>query len=169
MQPEEFLAEVFLETGIQSVAGKHSVFVATSRDLLVGGTLRVLPVDRVILQLPSIAQADPEVVEACHDLVARGYRVAVEVDEQTPLDGPLTSAHVARVDVAALGSDALTNLTTRLRELPARLLATNVQHSGQRDQCAALGFDLFEGYRFTGPEVCRVPRSASSICTRFAC
>ena len=43
------------------------------------------------------------------------------------------------------------------------------QHSGQRDQCAALGFDLFEGYRFTGPEVLSRPEVGVDICTRFAC
>lgn len=153
VQPEELLAEVFLETGIKTVAGTHSVFVSTSRDLLVGGTLRVLPADRVILQIPWPAPSDSELVGACHDLIAGGYRLAVEVDEQSALETPLGAVHVARVDVMAHAPNALTKLTERLRELPLRLLATNVQHSGQRDRCAALGFDLFEGYRFSGPEV----------------
>lgn len=153
VQPEQLLAEVFLETGIKSVAGDHPVFVTASRDLLVGGTFRVLPADRVILQVPTVATSDAELVAACNDLAAGGYRLAIEIGEETPIDTPLRSVHLARVDVMAMSPPRLSALTARLREFPLRLLATNVLHSGERDRCAALGFDLFEGYRFSGPEV----------------
>src|SRR5690242_5345980 len=68
VHPEELLAEVFLDTGIQAIAEGHNVFVAASRDLLIGGTLRVLPADRVIIQIPQAMEADPEMLAACRDL-----------------------------------------------------------------------------------------------------
>ena len=153
VHPEQLLAEVFLDTGIKTVAGDHPVFVTASRDLLVGGTMRALPADRVILQVPPIESSDADLVAACRDLASSGYRLAVDVDERTPPDAPLGAAHVLRVDVAGMAPAALSTVTERLRAFPARRLATNVQHRGERDRCASLGFDLFEGYRFSAPEV----------------
>jgi len=151
VHPEQLLAEVFLETGVASVAGAHRVFVATSHDLLVGGTLRILPADRVILQIPPAVPGDSGVVSACQDLVSAGYQLAVDVDDRTELGAALGAANVIRVDVSSVATGALADLTKRLRAYPARLLATNVPHRGERDRCAALGFDLFEGYRFSAP------------------
>src|SRR5262249_13390825 len=144
VQPEELLAEVFLDTGLESVAEGHSVFVTASRDLLLGGTLRVLPADRVIIQVPQAPDSDIEHIAACHELASNGYRLALTVEESAALPTPLGSAHVIRVDVAAVPTPTLPELTQRLKGHRARLLATNVQHRGERDQCAALGFDLFE-------------------------
>ncbi len=153
VHPEQLLAEVFLDTGIKTVAGDHPVFVAASRDLLVGGTMKALPADRVILQVPPIRSSDADLVAACRDLASGGYRLAVDVDEQTAPDAPLGAAHVLRVDVAGMAPAVLTSVTDRVRAFPARRLAANVQHRGERDRCASLGFDLFEGYRFSAPEV----------------
>jgi len=153
VQPEQLLAEVFLETGIRAIAGGHPVFVTASRDLLVGGTLRALPPDRVILQIPPLEPSDEELIAACRDLAAAGYRLAMDVDERTALGSSLDWVHVIRVDVIASGSAGLPKLAEQLREYPARRLATNVHHRGERDRCLSLGFDLFEGYRFSAPEV----------------
>ena len=140
----------------------------TSRDLLVSRTVRVLPADRVILQVPLAPASDVDLVDACDELDAAGYRLAATVDDATPLSPMLDAAHVIRVDVSGFAPGALPELSERLRAYPARLLATNVSHRGERDRCGALGFDLFEGYRFSAPESCLVARSPSSICTRFA-
>jgi EAL and modified HD-GYP domain-containing signal transduction protein len=97
--------------------------------------------------------SDAELVDACRDLASGGYRLALDVNERTPSEAPLAAAHVLRVDVAGMAPGTLTSVTDRLRAFSARRLATNVQHRGERDRCAALGFDLFEGYRFSAPEV----------------
>ena len=153
VSPEQILAEVFLDTGLEKIAGGHRVFVTTSRELLLRDTLRVLPVDRVILHVPSLAPSDTELIAACRDLISGGYRLAVDVDERTELAAPLSWVHVIRVDVIGTAGNSLTGLAERLRAYPARRLAVNVRHRGERDRCLALGFDLFEGYRFTAPEV----------------
>ena len=88
VHPEQLLAEVFLETGVASVAGAHRVFVATSHDLLVGGTLRILPADLVLLQIPPAVPGDSGVVSACQDLVSAGYQLAVDVDDRREVERP---------------------------------------------------------------------------------
>lgn len=152
VSPEQLMAEVFLGSGIETVAGRHRIFVAASRELVLGGALRVLPADRVILDVPRVAPSDAELDAACHDLVSCGYQLAMGVDTRTPITDALGAAHVIKIDVIAFAPEALIAVAAELGAFPARLLATNVRHRGERDRCAALGFDLFEGYRFIAPE-----------------
>lgn len=152
LSPEQLIAQVFLEIGLDRVTDGHTACLPVSRDLLVGGTLPDLPADRVILGIPESIASDAECVMACTKLAAGGHRLAVPVID---LDAPralLAAAHVIRIDVTAFSAPDLAALADRLREHPARLLATNVRHAGQRDVCATLGFDLFEGYHFSTPE-----------------
>ncbi|HEY9227160.1 MAG TPA: HDOD domain-containing protein [Gemmatimonadaceae bacterium] len=152
VQPEQLLAEVFLGTGIETVAEAHTVFLTVSSDLLLDGKLRILPADRVILEIPPGVAFDAELTKACTELVSSGYRLAMHADDSSVNMKPLQLAHVIKVDVLSISVDGLPALTDRLRGHPGRLLATNVHSSRAKDRCVACGFDLFEGYRFTAPE-----------------
>src|SRR5438309_1101620 len=52
----------------------------------------------------------------------------------------------------ASADEPLPELAAWLRTYHVRLLAKHVQHRSERDSCSDLGFELFEGYRFTAPE-----------------
>lgn len=153
VQPEQLLAEVFLGTGIETVAESHTVFVAVNGDLLLDDKLRVLPADRVILEIPPSVSFDRDVTAACNALVSSGYRLAMHADVRSVDMKPLQLAHIIKVDVPGVEDAALRWLSERLRAYPGRLLAANVHDRRMRDRCVACGFDLFEGYRFTAPEV----------------
>jgi Predicted signal transduction protein containing EAL and modified HD-GYP domains len=151
VQTEQLLAEIFLESGLDTVADGQGVMLTVGRDMLLSGTLPSLPADRVILQIPSAAGCDADLSAACKDLKSVGYRLAVELDD-AEAEAPLDLAHLVKVDVTSVPVELLPDLVQRLGGHKARLLATNVRHRGERDQCEALGFELFEGYRFSAPE-----------------
>lgn len=151
--PEQLIAQVFLEIGLDRVADGHTVVVPVNRDMLVGDTLPELPADRVILHIPDSVAADPESVVACTKLAAGGHRLAVPARDLAGSRALLAAAHLIKIDVAALSAPDLAALADSLRNSSARLLATNVLHAGQRDACVNLGFGLFEGYRFSAPEL----------------
>ena len=150
--PEQLIAQIFLDIGIDRVAPGHDVLVTVNRDLLLGDTLPSLPADRVILQIPTTVGADAEVAAACAALAKGGYRLAVHVEDPSKSGALLSVAHVAKFDVTSVGPVQLLDVAKTLRSYPGRLLATNVRHSSERNACATIGFDLFEGYRFSTPE-----------------
>ena len=152
VEPEQLIAQIFLEVGIDRVAPGHDVLVTVNRDLLLGGTLPSLPADRVIFQLPATVSADEETASACAALARDGYRLAVHVEDPIKAASLLEIAHIAKFDVTSVGPAQLLDVAQVLRGYPGRLLATNVRHTGERDACATIGFELFEGYRFTAPE-----------------
>ncbi|HEX4682239.1 MAG TPA: HDOD domain-containing protein [Gemmatimonadaceae bacterium] len=96
---------------------------------------------------------DPELLHACDQLVWSGYRFAFECDRPGGLpEGFVRLAEIVRIDVSGTDESRLSNVAAWLREYHVRLLAAQVRHRGERDVCAHLGFELFEGHRFNAPE-----------------
>jgi EAL and modified HD-GYP domain-containing signal transduction protein len=152
--PERLVKEVFLEIGLDRVAEGHGVLFTANRDMLLRGSLHVLPADRVIIQIPGAVAADAQIVPLATELANAGYRIALQaVDHETPFArGLLDVAQLVNVDVAGIKPEHLPELAAELRGADRRLMAVNVRHAGQREECRKLGFDLFAGFRFSAPE-----------------
>lgn len=151
--PEQLVADTMLGIGIDQVSAGRRAFLTVDRDMLVGGAVRLLPADRVVLQLDGNFRTDPELLESCSQLVWSGYRFSVSVQNPADLqDELLRLAEIVKVDMATTDSEMLPDLAAWLRTYHVRLLAMGVRHRVERDACSELGFELFEGYRFSAPE-----------------
>jgi c-di-GMP phosphodiesterase len=151
--PEQLVADIFLGIGIDQVAGGRRAFVTVDRDMLVGGAARLLPADRVVLQLAGRLTEDPELIQACDQLVWSGYRFSIASDRPEELpEEYLRLAEIVKIDVPNTEKQMLVDLAAWLKGYHVRLLATHVRNRIERDLCTSLGFELFEGYRFTAPE-----------------
>jgi c-di-GMP phosphodiesterase len=151
--PEQLVTDTFLGIGIDQVAAGRRAFVSVDRDMILGGAVRLLPPERVVLQIDGGIQADSALVEACDKLVWGGYCFAIASERPETLpEELLRMAEIVKVDVAATESGMLSGLAAWLRSYQVRLLALHVRHRAERDTCTKFGFELFEGYRFTAPE-----------------
>ncbi len=151
--PEQLVADTFLGIGIDQVAAGRRAFVTVDRDMIIGGAARLLPPDRVVLQLSGRLGHDEELLQACDQLVWSGYRFSISSDrpEELPEDF-LRLAEIVKIDVTATDRALLSDLAAWLRSYHVRMLAVHVRHRIERDLCTNLGFELFEGYRFAAPE-----------------
>jgi EAL and modified HD-GYP domain-containing signal transduction protein len=150
---ERLVVDTFLGIGIDQVAAGHRAFVTIDRDMLMSGVVRLLPAERVVLQIAGATSPDAEMLAACGDLVASGYSFALE--SQTPeslSDDALSLAHIVKVDVSTTPPELLPDLATSLKSRKAKLLAVHVRHRAQRDACRDLGFEFFEGHGSSAPE-----------------
>lgn len=151
--PEQLVANAFLGIGIDQVAAGRRAFLTVDRDMILGGAVRLLPADRVVLNLAGRLQPDPELLQACDQLVWSGYQFSIATDRPEELpEEYLRLAEIVKIDVANTEKQFLTDLATWLKDFHIRLLATNVRNRIERDLCTGLGFELFEGFRFTAPE-----------------
>jgi EAL and modified HD-GYP domain-containing signal transduction protein len=150
---EQLIVDTFLGIGIDQVVAGHRAFVTIDRDVLVGGAVRLLPADRVVLQIAGKLAPDAEVLAACSELVASGYSFAI--DSPTPeslSDEVLSLAHIVKVDVSTTAPELLPDLAMWLQSRKAKLLAVQVRHRAERDVCRELGFEFFEGHNSAQPE-----------------
>jgi EAL and modified HD-GYP domain-containing signal transduction protein len=152
--PEQLVADTFLGIGIDQVAAGHRAFVTVDRDMLISGAARLLPPDRVVLQLSGRLHEDPELIQACDQMVWAGYRFSLNSDRPEELPEEfLRLAEIVKIDVSQTDRQLLVDLAAWLKGFHVRMLAANVSHRVERDLCTNLGFELFEGYKFAAPEV----------------
>jgi EAL and modified HD-GYP domain-containing signal transduction protein len=151
--PEQLVADTFLGIGIDQVAAGRRAFINIDRDMLMSGAVRLLPSDRVVLQFGGDIGADDGLVAACEALAVLGYSFALSSDSPGTIPaGLLGVADIVKVDISAIDTGLLPELATWLRTHRVRLLALNVRNRVERDNCAKLGFELFEGQASTAPE-----------------
>lgn len=151
--PEKLIADVFLGVGLERVADGRLALITVDRDILISGAVRLLPADKVVIQVGGTMLSDDAVVSACEGLVRDGFRLCLIGTSPEELPPRLLAvAHIIKVDVTRIEPARLPDVARQLRAGHARLLALDVRNATDRDRCVKLGFELFEGYHFTGPE-----------------
>jgi c-di-GMP phosphodiesterase len=143
----------FTELGLDSVVGDRRAWVNVSRDFVVQSMAFALPRDRVVLELLEDQAIDDELIAELDLLRADGYRVALDDFAWSEERKPLLD-HVDIVKVEVLGRDHADVVADveRLRPYNLTLLAEKLETREDYERCAALGFELFQGYFFCKPE-----------------
>jgi c-di-GMP phosphodiesterase len=137
--------------GVDQFTGGSTAFVSADWDSLHSGVLDLLPADHVVLEIQGLEPVHDldQVVDFCHDLQTRGFRIAV--DAGTSFPALLGVADIIRVDVAAFGPDRSLEAARALGEGGGQLLASRVKSEGMYELCQAAGFMIFQGPHFMRP------------------
>lgn len=151
---QHVLADAFAGIGLERMTEGHPAYIKATVEMLLNGSVELLDPARVVVVVDAPDAREPDVVETCRRLAEAGYRVALDDFVFTPASAPLLRlASMAKVNVRLQSRDYLERLVERLRPFDLHLLADGVENRTVRDQCVELGFTLFQGYRFTQPEV----------------
>jgi c-di-GMP phosphodiesterase len=164
----EVLINTFLEFGIENVTDGRPAFFNMTREFLLRDELP-LPCDGVVLEVLEDIEVNDEIIEAIRRHARHGFRIAL--DDYTfdiRWDPLLKLADFIKVDVLALGQEALATHMPRLKGLKARLLAEKVETHEMFEFLKGQGFDLFQGYFFCKPRVIEGKRVSPTQNTLFA-
>ncbi len=144
----------FFELGLERIVGKNRAFINLTRNFILDGHCVSLPSDRVVLEVLEDVTADPEIVRALKDLLARGYLIAlddfVNEDSLRPL---VDLADIVKVDVLGIERAVLKQRVSALSGFDVALLAEKVETQEDFDFCNGLGFDYFQGFFFCKPNL----------------
>jgi EAL and modified HD-GYP domain-containing signal transduction protein len=148
------ITRTFIGMGLGRVTGGKRAFVNVDRRMLLDGSVGVLDPRNVVLELLESVVCDGETVAACEALVGRGYTLALDDFEYAPSYDPLLRlATIVKLDVLDRPDDELRQALERVRPFGVRCLAERVETAGVHRRCAALGFELFQGYFYARPEM----------------
>lgn len=142
-----------LDLGLQNLVGNKPAYIKLSRSYLVGGQDIPLSTDQVVIEVPQEVPRDPEVVAGCRELALNGYSLALDGYASGSEDPLLELASVVKLDVLGLPFDRLTEAVQRCSAYRARLVAKKVETTDELLACNALGFDLYQGYLLSRPQV----------------
>lgn len=131
-------------------------FVNFGRGALLKEAWRVMPHDRVIIELLENVSADDEVLAACRQLREDGYALALDDFNARPDTLPLVAmADIVKVDFLAVTGADRERIAAWLRGKAVRMLAEKVETKEELADAKRLGFSLFQGYHFCKPELLR--------------
>jgi EAL and modified HD-GYP domain-containing signal transduction protein len=150
----QVLASAFNDIDLPDLLAGRPGFVNLPRETILERALLSFPPSRVAAEVLEDAEIDSSLIEAIRELRTLGYRVAL--DDFTLRDGRnglLPFADIVKVDLQLLTPEELGHTASVLRSMGITLLAEKVETAEEFDQCARLGFELFQGYFFAKPEL----------------
>ena len=129
-------------------------FVNFTDQLLANKIPLLFPRDKLIVEILEDVEAEEPVVVACRELRRKGYVLALDdflyKSELKPL---MELAHIIKIDLSLTPIDELAELADKLMPFGAKLLAEKVETYEEFHHALDLGFEYFQGYFFSKPEI----------------
>jgi EAL and modified HD-GYP domain-containing signal transduction protein len=174
----DVLVRAGLDIGLSSLVGNKLAFVNATRPFLVGEQEIPFPPEQTVVEILESVAHDAEAVAGCRRLAAQGYTLALDDYDWVGPDDPLLElVSIVKLDVLALERQQLEVEVDRCARLGVELVAEKVETHDQMAYCRDLGFELFQGYLLSRPEVVEGQalspskvtclRVISELCERF--
>jgi EAL and modified HD-GYP domain-containing signal transduction protein len=150
----DVLVRAGLDIGLENLVGQRKAFVNAPRAFLVGAQDVPLAPDQTVIEVLEDVAHDDEVVDGCRRLAQAGYDLALDDYVYSPGDEPLLEmASIVKLDLLALPGERLAEQVALCRPFDVKLVAEKVETPEQMAVCQELGFELYQGYLLSRPEV----------------
>lgn len=150
----DVLMSAFIHVGIDKLVGKKPAFVNLTRHFLDNDDLLPNAPHKIVLEVLEDITPDDALIERIKTLSQRGFTIALDDfvlhSQLTPL---LAVADIVKVELPAIPPGQLAEHVEALRQFPAKLLAEKVETQEEFQRCKDLGFELFQGYFLSRPEI----------------
>jgi c-di-GMP-related signal transduction protein len=139
---------------LQMLTGNARAFVNVDEVALRLGAPRLLPADRIVVEILETVRPTDEIVSICRGLRADGYQLALDDFMDEPELAPLVDiAQFLKVDFQLLDSDARERMAKKYCGRNIALLAEKVETRPEMEEARKLGFEYFQGYFFCKPSM----------------
>jgi EAL and modified HD-GYP domain-containing signal transduction protein len=154
--------------GSRGMSSKIKALINFPRNVLLGNAPYVLPSERCVVEILETVSPEAEVMEACRELKRNGYTLALDDFVGAPGFEPLCEiADIIKVDILGKTPDEVMTIVKGLRGYKARLLAEKVENLDMFNVCKRLGFEYFQGYFFSKPEIIPGRKLSASQSTKI--
>jgi c-di-GMP-related signal transduction protein len=137
---------------LQNLTGHARAFVNADELALRLGAPRLLPPERIVVEILETVPASDEIVAICRDLRAAGYLLALDDFADGPKIAPLVElAQFLKVDFRLSDQDARERIAAKYAKNGISLLAEKVETERELEEARRLGFAYFQGYFFCKP------------------
>ncbi len=146
------IINTFVEIGLEKlVRDKLAAINLTEKFFLEENQLPFAP-DQVILEI--LEDVPVKLVMAVKRLVDMGYTIALDDYLYNPSHAPLLHlADIVKIDIMALSNEEIEAHVKELKQYDVRLIAEKIETPEEFIYCRSLGFDYFQGYFLSRPEI----------------
>lgn len=157
------LSSSFFTVGIEKIGAGKLVFINFTEELLLSGTPQLFPPDKMMVEILEDVSPGPEIVVACQSLKDKGYSLALDdFVYSKQFEELLHLSDIIKIDFRLTPVETLGEMVETLKKYNCKLLAEKVETYDEFHQAVELGFELFQGYFFSKPEVLKNKDLSSS-------
>jgi len=158
----QVLLHALLDIGLNRIAGPVPVFVNIPQGLISDSITEILPPSRTVLEILEGVEFTDEVAARLTSLRGSGYRLALDdfVYAENQQRG-LGLVDIVKLDVRVFEPAALADQVRLLRRYPLQLIAEKIETEAELRFCNELGFEGFQGYFLSRPEI--IPGTRSTV------
>jgi EAL and modified HD-GYP domain-containing signal transduction protein len=161
------MERVFLQWGMEHVVGDRFGLMNASASLVVNGLHEAMPPEGMLIEVREPQPFDDQTVAALRRARMNGYHFALDnVSRVGDLEYSelLPMASIVKIELTTAHHAELSRLIAVARERSPGVLviAEKVESHDEFNRCVDHGFDLFQGYHLSEPEVLRRPARRAS-------
>jgi EAL and modified HD-GYP domain-containing signal transduction protein len=139
---------------LDMLTGHARAFVNVDETALRLGAPRLLPADRIVVEILETVRPTPEILGACRELRSAGYQLALDDFVDSVEIAPLVEfASFLKIDFQMFDARARGALARKYKDNNIRLLAEKVETESEFREARDLGFSYFQGYFFCKPSM----------------
>lgn len=139
----------------------YKAYINTDETVLTSGIIDILDKSIFVLEILESADLTEKVIKKIVQYHKSGFEIAIDdfdcsvemIKKFTPI---LKYISLIKVDVISANPENLKNVIPKLKKLGKKVLAEKVETEEEYDLYMKLGFDLFQGYYLSKPEVIEV-------------
>jgi EAL and modified HD-GYP domain-containing signal transduction protein len=136
----------------ERLTGSLPIFVNCTYEALMGGLVHLLPPHQTVLEVLETLEPTRELVEACRELKAKGFRLALDDFQGKAGWHPLvTIADFVKIDLSQTTAAERTDLRHKVGRHRAKLVMERIETREDLARAKAEGFTLFQGFYFCRP------------------
>jgi len=150
----ETILNTFMHIGIDNIAGSALAFINLPREFIVNENLTPMFNEQAVLEILEDIKPDTEVINGIKRLKNEGYQIALDdfviTDDLIPF---IELADYIKFDIHALSRYEIIKQFELCKKYNAQLIAEKIETHELYQFCHELGFDFFQGYFFSYPEM----------------
>lgn len=148
------IINTFVEIGLEKMVRDKYAAINLTESFFLNPDKIPFPKEQVILEVLEDIPVTKELVEAVGILADKGYIIALDDYIYNPNHKPLIElAQIIKIDLMALSKQELVQHVEELKKYDVELLAEKIETLQEFEFCRKLGFDYFQGYFLSKPQV----------------
>lgn len=160
------IINAFVEIGLEKLVRDKLAAINLTESFILDIDKIPFPKEQVVLEILENIVVTPQMIEAVQRLVDKGYTIALDDYIYNPAHAPLIKlAKIVKIDITILSKQKLVQHVKELRKYDVELLAEKIETFQEFEFCRKLGFDYFQGYFLSKPQIIKGKKLPSNKLT----
>ncbi len=148
------LTNSFFNFGIDHIAGGKKAFVNFTQELLIRKLPTMFPVETLVVEVLEDVKPEKEVIESCKEIAEQGYELALDdFFYETGLEPLIGLANIIKMDFRSTPIETIQEYVEKLSKYSVKFLAEKVETHEEFQKALEMGFEYFQGYFFSKPQI----------------